>query len=174
MSKLLEEPIHYKQAALNPGWQTTIDSEISSIHRNQTWELIDREPYMRPITAKWIYKIKKGMPGKPDKLKARVVARGFQQTEGIDYNDIFSPVVRWSTICIIFTLTAKYNWPLHHMDVITAFLNGTLEGDVIMKILDGFPEADNPTKVWRIKKALYGLRQSPRAWYLTIDKWLIS
>ena len=151
-----------------------MDSEITSIHRNHTWEVIDREPHMRPITTKWIYKLKMGMTGKPDKLKARVVARGFQQIEGIDYNDIFSPVVRWSTIQIIFVLTAKYNWPLHHMDVITAFLNGTLEDDVIMEIPDGFPSANDPMKVCRIKKALYGLRQSPRAWYLTIDKWLIS
>ena len=83
--------------------------------------------------------------------------------EGIDYNEIFSPVVRWSTIRIIFALAAKYDWPLHHMDVIIAFLNGTLEGDVIMEIPAGFPGANNPDKVCRIKKALYGLRQSPRA-----------
>ena len=163
VSELLEEPLHYKQAALNPDWQAAMDSEINSINRNQTWEIIDRKPHIRPISAKWIYKVKKGITSQPDKFKARVVALRFQQMEGIDYNENFSPVVRWSTIRIIFALAAKYDWPLHHMDVITVFLNETLESDVIMEIPAGFLGANNPDKVCRIKKALYGLRQSPRA-----------
>ena len=85
--------MHYKDAASNPNWQSAMDSEISLIHRSHTWEIVDREFHMRPITAKWIYKVKKGMPCKPKKLKARIVAHGFQQPEGIDYNKIFSLVV---------------------------------------------------------------------------------
>ena len=73
VSELLEEPIHYREAALNSHWQTAMDSEISSIHCNHTWEVIDKEPRMRPITAKWIYKVKKGMTSKRDKLKARTI-----------------------------------------------------------------------------------------------------
>ena len=104
---------------------------------------------MQPITAKWIYRIKKGPSGTPDKLKARIEARGFQQKDGIDYIEIFAPVVRWSTIRIIFSLAAKYNWTLHHMDVITAFLNVSLDDNVIMEVPEGFPGASDPSKVCR-------------------------
>ena len=100
------------------------------------------------------------------------MARGFQQTEGVTFSEIFAPVVRWSTIRTILALAAGYSWPIHQMDVITAFLNGDLTDEVYMEIPEGFPEAGNPTKVCRLKRALYGLRQAPQVWYDKINTWL--
>ena len=108
------------------------------------------------------------------KYKARLVARGFQQQHGIDYNNIFALVVWWSTIRLVLTLAAKYKWPLSQLDVITAFLNGTLQEDIFMEVPDGFPSADDISKVCKVNKALYGLKQSPKAWYERIDTWLLS
>jgi hypothetical protein len=166
------EPSSYQEAIANPGWQAAIQSEVNSILKNETWEVIDRPTNRSPITSKWLFKIKKC--GDNMKQKARIVARGFQQREGVDYQDIFAPVVRWSTIRTIVALAAKNNWPIHQLDVCTAFLNGTLNEDVVMEIPEGFPYAGNPLKACRVKRALYGLKQSPKAWYSRIDAWLIS
>jgi histone deacetylase 1/2 len=171
-TELTEEPINYQEAITHTGWKNAIDSEVQSILKNKTWDVIDRPPDRKPISAKWIFKVKQN--NDTTKLKARIVARGFQQREGVDYQDIFAPVVRWSTIRIILALAAKNKWDLHQMDVITAFLNGTINEDVLMEIPEGFPEFGNPTRVCRIKRALYGLKQAPKAWYSRIDAWLTS
>jgi len=132
-----------------------------------------RPPYKQnSITAKWLFKLKRNPKGEINKFKARVVARGFQQREGIDYQDIFASVVRWSRILLILAMATRQNWTLHQMDVITAFLNGDINEEILMEIPEGLPGSDDPTKVCRIKKALYGLKQSPKAWYNCIDGWL--
>ena len=107
VSELLEEPLDFHTANQQMDWRRAIDSEINSIMKNQTWEVVDRPQGRTPITGKWIFKIKRNMQGGINKLKARIVVRGFQQKEGLDYNDIFAPVVRWSTILIIFALAAQ-------------------------------------------------------------------
>ena len=145
---------------------------MNSIIKNNTWDIIDRPTNRIPITAKWLFKIKKDAQRKINKLKARLVARGFQQQEGIDYNDIFALVVKWSTILTVFALAAKYGWLLHQLDVITAFLNGTINEEILMEIPPGFPHSDDESKVCCINRALYGLKQSPRAWYDRITSWM--
>jgi hypothetical protein len=113
VSEFLEEPLNFDDAAKQKDRKAAIQSEMTLILKNETWEVIDRSPGKTPITAKWIFKIKKNQNGDINKLKARVVARGFQQREGIDYHDILAPVVRWSTIRTILALAAKYQWPLY-------------------------------------------------------------
>lgn len=103
-----------------------------------------------------------------------MVARRFQQQKEVYYNDIFAPVLRWSTIQTVLVLAAKHDWSLHQMDVIKAFFNGTLNDEVFMEIPEGFPGAGDTTKVCVIKKALYGLRQVPKVWYEIIDFWFTS
>ena len=114
------------------------------------------------------------MNGGKDKFKARLVARGFQQQQGIDYQDVFAPVVTWSTILLILALATQSNWPLLQVDVITAFLNGTLQEDIYMEIPEGFPWANDITKVCKVNKALYGLKQASKAWYERINFWLLA
>ena len=149
-----------------------MDEEIRAIQKNNTWDIVERPQTASPITAKWIYKVKKDSSGNIIKLKARIVARGFQQTEGVDFSDIFASVVRWSTIRTILALAARFSWPIRQMDVITAFLNGTLTEDVYMEIPEGFHATGDTNKVCHLKRALYGLRQAPRVWYNKIDSWL--
>jgi hypothetical protein len=86
--------------------------EINSIYKNNTWKIVDRPAGKTPIMAKWIYKLKKDSSGNLSKLKARIVARGFQQTEEVDFSEIFAPVVRWSTIRTILALAARFSWPV--------------------------------------------------------------
>ena len=98
VSEVMEEPLTFAEAEKDTAWQAATKKEIDSILRNHTWDVVDRPTNKKPITGKWLFKTKKRPIGVPAKLKARVVARGFQQHEGIDYTDIFAPVVRWSTI----------------------------------------------------------------------------
>ena len=100
------------------------------------------------------------------------MARGFQQTEGIDFLEIFALVVRWSTIQTILAIATRFSWPIKQMDVITTFLNGTLTDEVFMEIPEGFQGAGDPSKVCHLKRALYGLHQALRVWYDKIDSWL--
>ncbi|KAL3700258.1 hypothetical protein R1sor_018280 [Riccia sorocarpa] len=128
----------------------------------------------KAITAKWIYKVKNaGEAGKPV-YKARLVARGFQQTEGLDYLETFAPVVRWDTIRIVIALAASRQWALYHLDVKTAFLNGELEQPVYMQQPDGYIVKGKEHLVCKLQRALYGLRQAPRAWYTKVDAFLRS
>jgi hypothetical protein len=154
------------------GWQEAIKKEIDSILNNHTWELVNRPTDKRVITAKWIFRTKKGPNGELIKLKARICARGFQQTEGVDFTEIFALVVRWSTIKTILALATKRKWKMKHIDVITAFLNGLITKDIHMEILEGFKGYGDPTKVVKLNKAFYGLKQAPKVWYERIDTWL--
>jgi hypothetical protein len=174
VSKIMEEPLTYTKAASNIGQKDAMKKEIESITKNHTWEIVDRPIDKISIIRKWIYEIKRDSSREVKKLKARIVARGFQQTQGIDFTDIFTLVVRWSTIRLIFALAAKLKWILRQIDVIIAFLNGILNDEVYMEIPEGFDGAGDPTKVCKINCALYGLRQSPKAWYGRIDTWFIK
>jgi len=115
------------------------------------------------VTSKWLYKIKHGVDGSAVKFKARFVARGFSQKEGVDYDEIFAPVARYTTIRSIIALAALQGWNLHQMDVKTAFLHGSIKEEVYVEQLDGFDVHDQESHVCRLKKAIYGLKQAPRA-----------
>ena len=129
--------------------------------QNRTWELVPRPDGHRPITLKWVFKLKKDELGAVIKHKARLVARGFVQQEGIDYDDAFTPVVRMESVLL--TLAAQEGWQVHHMDVKPAFLNGDLKEEVYVRQPPGYVVAGEEGKVYRLCKALYGLRQAPRA-----------
>jgi hypothetical protein len=102
------------------------------------------------------------------------VAHGFSQKEGIDYEETFAPVAKYTSIITIIALATKMKWKLHRMDVKTAFLNGVIEEEVYIKQPQGFDVEDGKTHVCRLKKALYRLKQAPRAWYGRIDSFLMS
>ena len=116
------------------------------------------------VSSKWIYKIKHAADGSIKKYKARFVARGFSQKEGIDYEETFSSVARYTSIKTIMALASMMKWDLHHMDVKETFLNVVIEEEVYIKKQQGFEFKDRVTYVCKLKKALYGLKQAPRAW----------
>jgi hypothetical protein len=126
------------------------------------------------VTSKWIYKINHAADGSIEKHKARFVARGFSQVEGVDNEETFSPVSRYTSIRTIISLASSMGQRLHQMDVKTTFLNGEIEEKVYIEQPDGFVIHGKESHVCRLKKALYGLKQAPRAWYERIDGYLMS
>jgi hypothetical protein len=160
--------ISFPEAIGDPEWLAAMQDEMHSITKNGTWDLVPLPPGITPITAKWVFKLKQGLPGQQEQKKARLVARGFEQKAGIDYSETFAPVIKWSTTRAITSLAASQNWKIHHLDVKTAFLNGELK-EVYMYQPTGFQAKGKETLVCKLKKSLYGLKQSPRAWYERID-----
>nr|GEW45982.1 retrovirus-related Pol polyprotein from transposon TNT 1-94 [Tanacetum cinerariifolium] len=126
------------------------------------------------ITLKWIYKVKLDELGGILKNKAQLVARGYRQEEGIDFDESFAPVTRLKAIRIFLAFAAQNNMVVYQMDVKTAFFNGNLREEVYVSQPDGFVDADNPNHVYKLKKALYGLKQAPRAWYDMLSSFLLS
>ena len=112
--------------------------EYESIMKNDVWEVVPRPQDKTVVTSKWLYKIKHAVDGSTEKYKARFVARGFSQKEGIDYDEIFAPVARYTTICSIIALAASQGWNLHQMDVKTAFLHGSIKEEVYVEKPKGF------------------------------------
>jgi len=125
----------------------------------------------KTIGCKWVYAKKAGNPGKDNILfKARLVAKGYAQKEGIDYNEVFSLVVKHSSIRILLALVAQFDLELAQLDMKTAFLHGDLEEKIYMSQLDGFKVTRKENWACKLKKSLYGLKQSPRQWYKRFDK----
>jgi len=155
-------------------WIDAMDEEINAIEKNDTWELVDLPAEKDCIGVKWIYKTKLNADGEVVKHKARLVAQGFSQQPGIDYNETFAPVARLDTVRLVLAIAAQHNWKVHQMDVKSAFLNGFLEEEVYVKQPPGYEVKGEEGKVYKLKKALYGLKQAPRVWYSRIDAYLIS
>ncbi|CAM8878626.1 unnamed protein product [Rhodiola kirilowii] len=149
--------------------------EMDSLKKNKTWEIVDRPAKARLVGSKWIFTRKEGIPGvEPPRLKARLVARGFTQKEGIDFNEIFSPVVKHRSIRIMLSLVAYFDYELEQLDVKTAFLHGNLDETIYMRQPEGFVVGDPEKQVCLLKRSLYGLKQSPRLWYRRFDEFMFN
>ncbi|GKV28694.1 hypothetical protein SLEP1_g37711 [Rubroshorea leprosula] len=159
----LHEPQSYKEASLDPLWQQAMKEELQALEKTGTWDLVDLPPDKTLVGCKWVYKIKTHSDGSVEHYKARLVAKGFTQEYGIDYEETFAPVARLTTVRSLLAIAAVRKWKLFQMDVKNAFLNGDLEEDVYMKPPPGLTPSSN--KVCRLQRALYGLKQSPRAWF---------
>ncbi|GJS94242.1 retrovirus-related pol polyprotein from transposon TNT 1-94 [Tanacetum coccineum] len=159
---------------IKPLWIDAIQEETHEFKRLQVWELVSCPDKVMLIKLKWIYKIKTDEFGEVLKNKARLVALGFKQEEGIDFEESFASVARIKAIRIFVANAANKNIKIFQMDVRTDFLNGELKGEVYVSQPEGFVDQDNPSHVYKLKKALYGLKQAPRAWYDMLSSFLIS
>lgn len=162
----LDEPQSYEEAVSGTDshyWQAAMEYEYNSLLQNNVWRLVDRPVGEPVIKCKWVYKTKCDASGKFDKHKARLVARGFTQVHGVNYTDTFSPVVRHSSMRILFSLANKLNLNIDHIDVTTAFLNGDLHETIYMEQPPGFNNGDK-SKVCLLLKGIYGLKQASRIW----------
>jgi hypothetical protein len=139
--------------------------KLENFERNQVWELVDPPLGCKPIGTKWVPKNKEGEKGEVVRNKSRLVAQGFSQKEGVDYEKTFAPVARLEAIRILLAFSVAKGFKLHQMDVKSAFLNGVLEEEVYVRQPSGFESEKYPHRVYKLRKALYGLKQAPRAWY---------
>jgi hypothetical protein len=162
-----DEPLTYAEAMVDPDselWLEAMRSELKSMDDNQVWNLVDLPNGARTIECKWIFKKKTDMDGNVQIHKARLVAKGFRQVQGIDYNETFSPVAMLKSVRIILAIAAYFDYEIWQMDVKTAFLNGNLEEDVYMIQPEGFVDPENASKVCKLQKSIYGLKQASRSW----------
>lgn len=161
----VDEPRDYSEANISPDkliWQKAMEEELDSLKENTTWILVELPPDRKPISNRWVYRIKHKANGDIDRYKARLVARGFSQRAGLNYNETFSPVARFDTIRSVLSVAANEQLKLAQFDVKTAFLNGIIEEEIYMSQPEGFN--DGSGRVCKLQKSLYGLKQSPRCW----------
>lgn len=137
-----------------------MDDELNSIQKNNTFDLVSLPPGKKAITAKWVFKKEPSINDGPSRCKARLVARGFEQCYGIDFEETFAPVIKWSTIRALTARAAQQGHTILHMDVKTAFLYGLLKDDVYMDQPRGYSVQGKKNLVWKLNRALYGLRVS--------------
>ncbi|KAL8090283.1 hypothetical protein AgCh_039668 [Apium graveolens] len=166
----IDEPKNYTEAAKEYNWRHAMESEMNSIEKNNTWKLTELPFDRKVIGLKWIYKLKRDASGNIVKYKARLVAKGYVQKQGVDFDELFFPVRRVETVRLLLALAAKNNWEVHHLDVKTAFLNGEIYEEVYIAQPEGFVKKGEEHLFYKLIKALYGLRQAPRAWYSKLNK----
>jgi hypothetical protein len=152
------EPSSYEEAAENQVWKDAMVEDYQSIMQNDVWDVVSRLKEKSVVSSKWIYKMKHVAGGSIEKYKARFVARGFSQKEGIDYEETFSPVTRYTSIKTILSLATMMKFKMHQMDVKTTFLNGEIKEEIYVQLPLGFETHDKETHVCRLNKALYGLK----------------
>nr|GFA75937.1 hypothetical protein [Tanacetum cinerariifolium] len=168
-----------EQVCGNPSWpvqtrrQLATDPEMC-MYVLTVWELVDKPFSKSIIRLKWLWKNKKDEDQTVIRYKARLVAKRYAQEEGIDFEELFAPVARLKAVRIFIAYAAHKSFPIYQMDVKTAFLNGPLKEEVYVAQPDGFVDPDHPEKVYRLRKALYRLKQAPREWYDELSKFLTS
>ncbi|KAM0022126.1 putative RNA-directed DNA polymerase [Helianthus debilis subsp. tardiflorus] len=158
-------PKNVMTALAHPGWHQAMEEELGALRTNHTWDLVTLPPGKRVVGCRWVFTVKLNPDGSLHRLKARLVAKGYSQAYGIDYDETFSPVAKMPSVRICIALAAIHHWPLHQLDVKNAFLNGVLEEEVYMEQPPGFIVEEEASKVCRLRRSLYGLKQSPRAWF---------
>jgi len=167
-----EEPATLKEALTcqdAPGWKRAWESELESLKKNGTW-VLERAPHDRNIVGcRWLFRKKQD-----GRFKVRLVAKGYSQEPGIDFHETFAPVAKFTSLRILLALVPENNWELHSMDVKTAFLHGMREEELYMELPEGVMEEAKGDTVCRLVKAIYGLKQSPRAWYHKIHDFFIT
>ena len=176
LSAVAGEPGSYKEAMASPEfdlWQTAMDIEHSSLIDLNVWEECELPAGRDAIGCRWVYKRKIGADGSVARYKARLVAKGFSQREGLDYGEVFAPVVKFTTLRTVLALAATSGDSVFQMDVDTAFLYAPVEEDIYMRHPEGYT-LGNPKTVLKLKKSLYGLKQSPRNWNSTLHNWLVA
>lgn len=171
-----DEQISYEEAMNGPEkemWQRAMDEELKSFEENQAWELVDVKEADRVVQCKWVFKRKFESDNKV-RFRARLVAKGFTQKEGVDYKETYSPVLRYSTLRLLFALSVKLNFKITHLDVTTAFLNGFLDENVFMQLPPNLECKNKNNTVLKLKRAIYGLKQSARVWNKRVDDCLLA
>ena len=164
---MINEPKSYQEAVksqYSDEWKKAADSEYKSLMDNETWSLVELPENRKAIGCRWVFKVKHGKDGEIERFKGRLVAKGYAQKQGFDFDETFSPVVRFSSIRTLLSFAVQRKMLIHQMDVVTAFLNGEINEEVYMEQPEGYIKSGNEGLVCKLKKSLYGLKQSSRCW----------
>nr|CAN80547.1 hypothetical protein VITISV_010898 [Vitis vinifera] len=153
------------EALSHPGWRQAMVDEMAALHSNGTWDLVVLPSGKSTVGCRWVYAVKVGPEGQVDRLKARLVAKGYTQVYGSDYGDTFSPVAKIASVRLLLSMAAMCSWPLYQLDIKNVFLHGDLAEEVYMEQPPGFVAPGESGLVCRLRRSLYGLKQSPRAWF---------
>ncbi|GJY93767.1 putative ribonuclease H-like domain-containing protein [Tanacetum coccineum] len=166
------EPKKVSEALEDASWVEAMQEELLQFKLQQVWVLVDLPNGAKVIGTRWVYRNKKDERGVVVRNKARLVAQGHRQEEGIDYDEVFAPVARLEAIRLFLAFASYMGFIVYQMDVKSAFLYGTIEEEVYVSQPPGFVDPDHPKRVYKVVKALYGLHQAPRAWYATLSNFL--
>jgi hypothetical protein len=172
---MIKGPETYRSAMREPDsvhWLKAMEEELESLKRNETWSLVPPPKNRKIVDCRWVLGIKQDVNGKPERYKARLCARGFTQEYGVDYDETFSPVAHFNSIRVFLAVAVWLKMNVQQMDVKTAFLNGQLEEEIYMRQPPGFEVKGKETHVCKLQKSLYGLKQSPRQWNITMNEFL--
>jgi hypothetical protein len=165
------EPFKVKDALRDLDWVVAMQDELNNFKRNKVWSLVER-PKQNIVETKWVFRNKQDEFGVVTRNKARLVAEGYSQVEGLDFEETFSLVARLESICILLAYATHHDFKLYQMDVKSVFLNESIKEEVYMEQPPGFEDQEYPNHVYKLHKALYGLKQAPRAWYECLSDFL--
>ncbi|GJV53677.1 putative ribonuclease H-like domain-containing protein [Tanacetum coccineum] len=169
-----EEPKKVIQSLKDPSWIKAMQNELLQFKLQKVWTLVDLPNGKMAIGTKWVYRTKKDERGIMTKNKSRLVSQGYTQEEGIDYDEVFSPVARIEAIRLFLAYASFKDFVVYQMDVKSAFLYGKIKEEVYVCQPPGFEDPDFSDRVYKVEKALYGLHQAPRAWYKTLATYLLE
>lgn len=145
-------------------WMKAMREEYESLVKNDTWTVVDLPQGQRVLDTKWVFKRKQDITENTQRYRARLVARGCAQIKGVDYQETYSPVVRYASIRFLCALAAKYDLHMSQMDVTAAYLHGYIKEDIYIQPPEELIKSSDKGRVWKLKKSMYGLKQSGRAW----------
>nr|GFB06096.1 retrovirus-related Pol polyprotein from transposon TNT 1-94 [Tanacetum cinerariifolium] len=168
------EPKNIKEAMADSAWIESMQEELHQFDQLDVWELVDRPLCKNFINMKWLWKNKRDEENTVICNKSRLVANGYAQKEGVDFEESFAPVAQLEAVRLYIAYAAHKSFTVYQMDVKTAFLYGPLKEDVYVNQPDGFVDPYHPDNVYRLKKALYGLKQALRPWYDELSNFLVS
>ena len=151
-----------------------MSEEFDALVCNGTWDLVPSNALNNVVGCKWVFRIKQALDGSISRNKARLVAKGFHQRPGLNYTDTFSPVIKTTTIRIVLSIAISRGWSLRQLDVNNAFLQGHRSETVYMAQPPGFADPASPSHVCHLRKAIYGLKQEPPAWYNELRQFLLQ
>ncbi|PWA84621.1 ribonuclease H-like domain, Reverse transcriptase, RNA-dependent DNA polymerase [Artemisia annua] len=169
-----EEPKNIAQALTQESWVEAMQEELLQFKLQEVWVLCDLPDGKKVIGTRWVFRVKRDERGNVIKKKARLVAQGYRQEEGVDYDEVFAPVARIEAIRLFLAFASYMKFPVYQMDVKSAFLYGKITEEVYVKQPPGFEDPEHPNKVYKVVKALYGLHQAPRAWYERLSTFLLQ
>jgi hypothetical protein len=167
-------PSSIRTALADPHWRRAMEEEYVALLANHTWDLVPCPPGTNVVTGKWLFRHKLTSDSSLDRYKTRWVLRGFTQRPGVDYDETFSPIIKFATVCTVLSLALFWDWAIHQLDVKNVFLHGTLTETIYCSQPTDFVDEARPNLVCRLNHSLYGLKQAPRAWYSRFASYLAS